>query len=75
MRITGTAIRKRRLRVLDGVARFVNAIHSEDQSVEIFAAGRLHTLDFVDVIRRVTLMSRAERAGKGRRDGVVFVIL
>jgi len=64
MRIAGAAVRERRLRILDGVSGFVEAIHGEDQSVEIFAARGFHTLDFIDVIRRVTSMNGPERAGE-----------
>jgi hypothetical protein len=74
MRIAGAAVRERPLRILDGVSGFVEAIHGEDQSVEIFAARGFHTLDFIDVTRRVTSMNGPERAGEICRDGVAIVV-
>ena len=74
MRIAGAAVREWRLRILDGVGRFMDAVHSEDQPVEILAARGFHTLDFIDVIRRVTPMDGPERAGEICRDGVAIVV-
>ena len=62
MRIAGAAVREWRLRILDGVSRFMDAVDGEDQPIKIFAARGFHTLDFIDVIRRVTSMSGPERA-------------
>ncbi len=74
MRIAGAAVRERRLRILDCVSRFMDAIHGEDEPVEILAARGFYILDFIDVIRRVTLVSRTERAGEICRDRVAIVV-
>ena len=75
MRIAGAAIGKGRRGVSDGVGRLMDAIDGEDQAVETFAARGLHTLDLIDVIRGVTSVNRAERAGEICRDGVAIVVL
>ena len=52
----------------------MDAIDGEDQPIKIFAARGFHTLDFIDVIRRVTSMNGPERAGEICRDGVAIVV-
>ena len=74
MRIAGAAICEWRLRILHGVSGLMDAIHREDQPVKILAAGGLHTSDFIDVIRGVTPVGRAERAGEICRDRVAIVV-
>ena len=52
----------------------MDAIDGEDQPVEILAARGFHTLDFIDMIRRVTSMNGPERAGEICRDSVAIIV-